>query len=110
MVLIGACQTPEILGDVDAALGVVHDFAGRSDADLLLFPECFLQGYLVTERHVRGHALEIGSSAFSEVLSRLTGLRQTLVLGMIERAAAATSTPRWSSRAARSWAATARRS
>lgn len=46
---VGACQTPEILGDLAAALACVEDFARRADAqgvDLLLFPECFLQGYL----------------------------------------------------------------
>lgn len=82
---VGACQTPELLGDVDAALRVVDDFAGRADADLLLFPECFLQGYLVTERHVHGHAFELRSAEFAAVLARLAGIRQTLVLGMIER-------------------------
>jgi hypothetical protein len=37
---IGACQTPKNLGDVDAALRVVHDFADQADAaavDPLLF-------------------------------------------------------------------------
>ena len=51
-VRIGACQTPEILGDVDAAVRCIRGFcaqAKREGADLLLFPECFLQGYLVTE-------------------------------------------------------------
>ncbi|MFC6612791.1 carbon-nitrogen hydrolase family protein [Amorphoplanes digitatis] len=86
---IGACQTVEILGDVDAAIGVVEDFAGQADAagvDLLLFPECFLQGYLVTEQHVRGQALEITSVEFGAILARLAPVRQVLVLGMIERA------------------------
>ncbi|GAA2590834.1 hypothetical protein GCM10010435_81920 [Winogradskya consettensis] len=86
---IGACQTPEILADVDAAVGVVQDFAREADiagADLLLFPECFLQGYLVTDEHVRGQALEIGSPACNSVLARLAGIEQMLVLGMIERA------------------------
>ncbi|GAA2469857.1 carbon-nitrogen hydrolase family protein [Winogradskya humida] len=86
---IGACQTPEILADVDAAVRVVQDFASEADiagVDLLLFPECFLQGYLVTDEHVRGQALEIGSSACNSVLARLAGIEQMLVLGMIERA------------------------
>ncbi len=82
---VGAVQTPEILGDVDAALGVVEDFA-RQPVDLLLFPECFLQGYAVTEEHVRGQAFEIGSPAFDAVLARLAHLRPRLVLGLIERA------------------------
>ncbi|WP_127508637.1 carbon-nitrogen hydrolase family protein [Actinoplanes solisilvae] len=62
--LIGACQTPEILGDVVAAIRVVCDFAGQADAaglDLLLFPECFLQGYLVTDQHMQTHLLEVKS-------------------------------------------------
>ncbi|WP_433368104.1 carbon-nitrogen hydrolase family protein [Actinoplanes sp. CA-142083] len=78
---IGACQTPEILGDVDASLRVIREFADAGDVDLLLFPECFLQGYLVTEQHVREHALELDSA----VLTELAGIRPTVVLGMIER-------------------------
>ncbi|MBO3738664.1 carbon-nitrogen hydrolase family protein [Actinoplanes flavus] len=81
---IGTCQTPEILGDVDAAVTVVRRFAERA-VDLLLFPECFLQGYLVTEEHVHGQAFEIGSAAFGSVLARLEELRPALVIGMIER-------------------------
>ncbi|RSM54886.1 carbon-nitrogen hydrolase family protein [Actinoplanes sp. ATCC 53533] len=85
---VGACQTPEILGDVDAAIQVIHDFAGQADAagvDLLLFPECFLQGYLVTEQHVHGQAFDPGSPEFSGVLVRLAAIRPSLVVGMIER-------------------------
>jgi predicted amidohydrolase len=86
---IGACQTPEILGDIDAALRVMRDFAVRSDAaaaDLLLFPECFLQGYLVTEEHLGTYALDLDSPSFGTVLSQLAHLRQMLVFGVIERA------------------------
>jgi predicted amidohydrolase len=44
---IGACQTPELLEDVPAALAMVESFGAEAyaaDLDLLLFPECFLQG------------------------------------------------------------------
>src|SRR5437868_14825745 len=84
---IGTCQTPDILADADAALRVVEDFAGRADTagvDLLLFPECFLQGYLVTADHLHAQALEIGSAAFQSVLARMASIRPMLVLGMIE--------------------------
>jgi predicted amidohydrolase len=81
---IGTCQTPEILGDVDAAVAVIHEFAGRADVDLLLFPECFLQGYLVTEQHVGEQAVALDSPRFGEVLERLAGVRPTVVLGIIE--------------------------
>src|SRR6478735_1461269 len=87
---IGTCQTPEILGDTDAAIQVVQDLAAqaeRADVDLLLFPEGFLQGYLVTEDHVQRHALDIGSPDFAAIVTRLGRIRPMLVLGTIERAA-----------------------
>jgi predicted amidohydrolase len=86
---VGACQTPEILADVDAALQVLHEFTVRAEAvdlDLLMFPECFLQGYMVTEQHVRDQAFELGSPEFAVVLARLGAVRPMLVFGMIERA------------------------
>lgn len=74
---VGACQTPEILGDVEAALACVESFAAHADGegvDLLLFPECFLQGYLVEEPHLRAHALELDGAGFTEILKRLKGI------------------------------------
>jgi predicted amidohydrolase len=81
MARVGACQTPEILGDVPGAVRVILDLAARADADLLVFPECFLQGYLVTDEHVRAYALRVDAPE----LAPLAAVRQTLVLGMIER-------------------------
>lgn len=86
---IGACQTPEILGDVDAAVTCIRGFCEKAEpegADLLLFPECFLQGYLVTEAHVLRHALDLGSARFRSVAARLADVRPVLVVGVIERA------------------------
>jgi predicted amidohydrolase len=83
---VAACQTPEILGDLGAALQVVLDFAGQpgaSGADLLLFPECFLQGYLPTSEHVRRHAVSLDRPGFADVLA---DVRPMVVLGVIERA------------------------
>lgn len=88
VVRIGACQTPEILGDVDAAVDCILGFceqAQREGADLLLFPECFLQGYLITETHVRRHALDLGSARFRSVAARLADVTPLLVVGVIER-------------------------
>jgi 5-aminopentanamidase len=85
---VGACQTPEILGDVERALSCIEDFAAQAEAvgvHLLLFPECFLQGYLAEGQHVREHALGLGSARFAAILARLARINQTLVLGVIER-------------------------
>jgi predicted amidohydrolase len=70
MLRIGACQTPELLSDVPAALDVVEAFASAEQAagvDLLLFPECFLQGYLASANHLSRHACSLGSPEFGEV-------------------------------------------
>jgi predicted amidohydrolase len=92
VVRIGACQTPEILGDINRAVACVETFAAQchgEDLDLLLFPECFLQGYLVEQQHLRDHALDLASAAFQDVLTRLSRLQPTLVFGVIEQAGAA---------------------
>jgi predicted amidohydrolase len=85
-VRIGACQPPEILGDVDRSLACIETFATqRDDVDLLLFPECFLQGYLVEPAHLRDNAIDLGSRAFRDVLIRLSAIQPALVFGVIER-------------------------
>lgn len=84
---VGACQTPEILEDVEAALGCIEDFAGQAESegvDLLLFPEGFLQGYLVEEEHLRRYAIDLDSVEFRAVLQRLAPIKATLVFGIIE--------------------------
>jgi predicted amidohydrolase len=89
VVRIGACQTPEILGDVAAAVDCIRGFCAQAEpegADLLLFPECFLQGYLVTEAHVRRHALGLGSARFRSAAASLADVMPVLVVGVIERA------------------------
>ncbi|NED94187.1 carbon-nitrogen hydrolase family protein [Phytoactinopolyspora alkaliphila] len=85
---IGACQTAEILGDIEPALACIEDFATEADVrgvDLLLFPECFLQGYLVEEQHVHEHAVDLGSPRFGSVLRRMERFKPTLVFGVIEQ-------------------------
>lgn len=87
MLRVGACQTREILGGVEESLACIEDFAAQADAervDLLLFPECFLQGYLVEEQHLRRHALSLQSAQFAAVLQRLASVGPALVFGVIE--------------------------
>jgi predicted amidohydrolase len=77
-----------LLEDVPAALAMVESFAteaAAADLDLLLFPECFLQGYLVTPDYLSRNAFALSSAAFGEILTRLATIKQTLVLGVIER-------------------------
>ena len=86
---IGACQTPDIREDPDAALGWIETAAATAEAEkvsLLCFPECFLQGYLLDEAAARHHALDLQSPAFAAVLERLAPIKPTLVIGLIEAA------------------------
>lgn len=89
---IGACQTPEILGDVEASLACLETFARQTsaqDVDLLLFPECFLQGYLVQPAHVSRYALDLTARPFQRIVERLAPIRPTLVFGVIEQSGSA---------------------
>jgi predicted amidohydrolase len=81
---IGACQTPEIIGDIERVVSYIQKTSSESKVDILLFPECFLQGYLVSEEHIKRYALNISSIAFQKVLDSLGNLTQTLVFGLIE--------------------------
>ena len=60
-----------------------------SGVDLLLFPECFLQGYLVESEHLSRYALDLTATAFQQILHRLSPIRPTLVFGVIEQSGAA---------------------
>lgn len=79
--LISAAQTPEILGDVGAALDYLASAASATDADLVLFPEAFLQGYLAEPDHVARYAVD----DLTPILRRLIGVRPALVFGVLER-------------------------
>lgn len=79
--LVAAYQTPEIIGDVPAALACIVAAAASAEADLMLFPEGFLQGYLAEPGHVRRHALD----DLTPILRALVRARPTLVFGVLER-------------------------
>ncbi|MDE3256297.1 MAG: carbon-nitrogen hydrolase family protein [Gemmatimonadota bacterium] len=84
---VAACQVPDIREDLDRALSCIETYsekAGSLGVGLLCFPECFLQGYLVEDEQARCHALDLNSSAFERVLSRLAEASPTLVFGLIE--------------------------
>ncbi len=88
MVKVSACQTPEIIGDPIAALGYLLLFAKeaeREGVDLLLFPECFLSGYIVTEDYLNKYAFDFESQEFAEILERLKAIKPMLVFGVSEK-------------------------
>jgi predicted amidohydrolase len=84
---IAAAQTVEFREDITAALNYASDVAACAEnqgAELLCFPEGFLQGYLTDETLARRNALDLGSPAFEAVLNRLPRTGPMVVMGMIE--------------------------
>jgi predicted amidohydrolase len=85
---VAACQLPDIRGDVQRSLHWIRGCASQADAEgvrLLVFPECFLQGYFTDEQGARAHALGLDSAEFAAVLRQLEDLTPMLVIGMLER-------------------------
>ena len=65
-VRVGACQTPEIIGDPLTALKIMLRFAKESEdknVDLLLFPECFLTGYILNEAYAADYSYDFGGAS-----------------------------------------------
>ena len=84
---IAAAQTPDYREDIEAALACLNemsDEARAQGADLLCFPEGFLQGYLTEAAAARRSALDLASPAFAAILARFPKAGPTLALGMIE--------------------------
>jgi 5-aminopentanamidase len=61
--------------------------AQRQGAELVCFPECFLQGYEVSADHVAAVALDLESPEFERTLRRLEDVAPVIVLGLIEKEA-----------------------
>jgi predicted amidohydrolase len=76
------CDLPGILNSLLADLA----WCDREGVDLALFPECYLQGYLLDRPAVEAVALALdGDPAFQGVLDRLALVRTAFIVGLIER-------------------------
>ncbi|MCL1876413.1 MAG: carbon-nitrogen hydrolase family protein [Synergistaceae bacterium] len=86
-VRFGACQTPEFIDDPPVALDCMLQFAKEAEVkkvDLLLFPECFLSGYILDEAYMVNHAYDFESRQFAVILKQLSHIKPTLVFGVSE--------------------------
>jgi len=85
---IAACQVDDVRNDVPRAVSLIQAYvadAERQGAQLVCFPECFLQGYDVDASHVADVAMDLASSEFSRILRGLKSFEPTIVIGVIER-------------------------
>jgi predicted amidohydrolase len=85
--VIASCQLPDIQQDMQQTLQIILNYAAQADmqgADLVCFPECYLQGYVVHKKLTPQLALDLSAPAFQAILERLSSLQATLVFGLIE--------------------------
>ena len=90
IVRVGTCQTPEIIGNPSEALDVILGFVKEAEdknVDLLLFPECFLTGYILSESFVEEYSYDFESEQFAAILKQLEHINPVLVFGVNEKKA-----------------------
>lgn len=88
IVRVGACQTPEFIADTQAALACIIQFAKEAkekNVDLLLFPECFLTGYVLDEAYAIDNSFDLCSEQFAIILKQLEHIKTELVFGVNEK-------------------------
>jgi predicted amidohydrolase len=86
-VRIATAQTPEFRDDVFAALSHLNDVsagAQAQDVALIVFPEGYLQGYILKEQDARPAAIDLSSPTFETLLSRFPRSGPMIVVGLIE--------------------------
>lgn len=84
---VAACQVPDVQDDIRQSVSIIQDYAAKAEArgaELVCFPECFLQGYIVDKERTPLLALELTSAKFTSILEPLTQLQAVLVFGIIE--------------------------
>lgn len=85
-VAIASCQLPDVQQDVEKSLNYIINYAEKAEsqaAQLVCFPECYLQGYILDER-ARERAIDLSSDAFQEILDQLASIGPELIIGLIE--------------------------
>lgn len=90
VVRIGVTQTPEYRNDISGALAHLAEVSGRAEtagASLLVFPEGYLQGYLLAEQAIRDAALNLSAPPFADVLAQFPASGPMIVVGLIEEEA-----------------------
>jgi len=63
---------------------VIH-WSENEKVDILCFPECFLQGYILNEAKARKASLDLNSKDLHDILHTLDNHSATIILGLIEK-------------------------
>lgn len=84
---VAAWQLPEQASIQESAQALIThaQIAQSSGADLVCFPECFLQGYRLDKDHVLGSAITTNEPTFQSILAASEQLELYIVFGFIEK-------------------------
>lgn len=86
-VRIGVTQTPEYRNDISEAVTHLAKVSARAEAagvSLLVFPEGYLQGYLLAQQEICDAAINLSSPQFEDVLAQFPAYGPMIVVGLIE--------------------------
>ena len=84
---VAACQVPDVRDDLPRALGIIAEMAERAvreEADVVLFPECFLQGYFTDAPSARQLAIRLDGTSAEPLLALSRRFPLTFIVGLIE--------------------------
>lgn len=88
-ITLAAYQGRALYQDMPRNLQVIQQtllWAEQAGVDILCFPECFLQGYILDPTTARAVALAIDSTELAHIALSLMSSRVTIILGLIEQA------------------------
>ena len=84
---IAACQMPYLAEEPEQALNLMINYAKQAEArasQLVCFPECYLQGYIVNEKTAE-LAIDLSSKTFQDILATFANIKPIVIFGLIER-------------------------
>jgi predicted amidohydrolase len=87
-ITIAAYQGHAIYNNIPHILNVIKEtlvWAEQENVDILCFPECFLQGYILDSERASSIALDLTSSRFARIAALLMSSKTTIILGLIEK-------------------------
>lgn len=85
---VAAIQVETIYDNLPKTTAIIKNaliWAEKEKVDILCFPECYLQGYILDPTKAQSVSLDLNSNEFLNRLSSLNTPKVTLILGLIEK-------------------------
>lgn len=85
---IASYQGFALYDELEKSVKVISEVVQWSEAhkvDILCFPECFLQGYILNEQKAGDVSIDLATAEITPILKALHTKETTVILGLIER-------------------------